>query len=180
MKSTILGFYSGNEKHIVSGLTIDQILKLDDNSFEKLKAINHLLFPLRKTSRQIGGPAITYDEIAQFKTNNELRKKYLEVFNHSVKFFGFDWTSDGDSLKLIQFPGIDKKKQAWLNPYSYHYSRISRILQSLMLLGFENIAKIFYYALIVVSDEHPKVVDQKTLTYWRLSITDEDYWTTTT
>ena len=56
-----------------------------------------------------------------------------------------------------------------------------RVLKKyLTLLGFENIAKIFYDVLIRVSDENPKVVDQRTLTYWRLSITDEDYWTTTT
>lgn len=170
---TILDFYNKKSKDISSWLDIDQILNLNDLEFGQLSSANHLLFPLRKTSRRFGGPGITDQEIHQFKTNLSLRKKYFNVVLRTLKYFGFNIDSSGN---INMFDNFSEVKSRWVKKYSVEYSRISRILQSMMLLGFDKIAYNFYNILLEVDSVFPGEIDNRTKKYWELSVYDKGYW----
>jgi hypothetical protein len=70
----------------------------------------------------------------------------------------------------------DERRASWITRDNHNYRRISRILQSLVLLGFKDVADMFLDALLGIYEENRKTIGATTRDFWSSSVSDSRYW----
>jgi hypothetical protein len=176
MNSKIVDFYLGKFKHPGSGLTIEQMWRWDDNHLAGIHGYITWWFPTRRGSSAIDWEPITDEEIQEFKTNRELRKRVLISFYRMVRFYGLELDKTVMPPSLKRSLNYEERRKAWVTEDNYNFKRISRILQSLVLLGFRDAAEIFLKALLDIFYENRQVIGSTTYEFWTLSVSDPSYW----
>jgi hypothetical protein len=176
MRSKIVNFYLGKYRHPGSGLTIDEMWKWDDNHLAGMHGYTVWWFPTRKQATAVEWDPITDEEIQEFKTNQELRKRVLVSFYRMLRFYGLevDGTTKPPAIKKAE--NYEERRKVWVTEDNQNYRRISRILQSLVLLGFKEAAEIFLAALVEIYFQNQKTIELKTYEFWTLSVSDPKYW----
>lgn len=176
MKSKIVDFYLGNFKHPGSGLTIEQMWRWDDNHLAGIHGYITWWFPTRKSATAIDWEPINDEEILEFKRNPELRKRVLISFYRMLRFYGLELDKSVKPPSLKRSPNYEERKRCWVTEKNHNFKRISRILQSLVLLGFRDAAEIFLKALLDVFYENRQVIGSTTYDFWTLSVSDPGQW----
>jgi hypothetical protein len=176
MKSKMIGFYQGKYRHPGTNKTIDEMWKWDDNHLEGIHGYLTWWFPTKKQAVSAEWDPITDEEIKQFKDDPELRKRYLKSFYRILAFYGFEINIASNPLKLKRADNYEERKAIWVTPENHNYRRISRILQSLVLLGFTDAANMLLQALMDTYFENKKVIGATTYDFWTLSVSDRQYW----
>jgi Opioid growth factor receptor (OGFr) conserved region len=176
MRSKIIDFYLGKYRHPGSGLTIDEMWKWDDNHLSGMHGYITWWFPTRKEAAAIDWDPITDEEIKEFKTNPELRKRVLTSFYRIIRFYGLEVDKLAKPPALRKAENYEDQKKVWITEENHNFKRISRILQSLVLLGFMEAAEIFLAALVEIYFQNRKIIGLKTYEIWTLSVSDPRYW----
>ena len=176
MQSKIVDFYLGKFKHPGSGLTIDQMWRWDDNHLAGIHGYITWWFPTRKGATAIDWDPITDEEIHEFRTNQELRKRVLISFYRMLRFYGLELDRSVRRPSIRRMPNFEDRKRIWVTEDNHNLKRISRILQSLVLLGFREAAELFLKALLEIYYENKKVIGPITYEYWTLSVSDPKQW----
>ncbi|XP_051773558.1 opioid growth factor receptor-like protein 1 isoform X1 [Ctenopharyngodon idella] len=122
----------------MSGIYIEEILTKWRGDYEKLEH-NHTyiqwLFPLREQGLNFYAQELTQDEIKEFQSTREAKRRFLLAYTIMLDFFG---------IKLLDKNGNVARAPNWqdrfqhLNESQHNYLRITRILKSLGELGFES------------------------------------------
>jgi hypothetical protein len=172
----IVEFYRGRYSHPGSGLTIQQAWQWNEADLALHRGYVHWLFPLRKPSNTYGGPTITEEGIREFRHDPDLRRGILKSLALMLGHYGFRLGLAGGKPAISPAPDFAERTRAWLTPENPELRSMSRILQSLMLLGFEELARLFLDQLLAVNGAHPGVVSDRTFRLWHLSVADESYW----
>lgn len=133
-----LRFYLNKIPLVPDGIYIEEILTKWRGDYEKLEH-NHTyiqwLFPLREQGLNFYAQELTQDEIKEFQSTREAKRRFLLAYTIMLDFFG---------LKLLDKNGNVARASNWqdrfqhLNESQHNYLRITRILKSLGELGFEN------------------------------------------
>jgi hypothetical protein len=161
MKSTILGFYNLKCNHAGTGLSLQQIVDLDDGKLAQVHGHMHWLFPLRKPSNSYGGPTLTDEEIKVFRTNKDLRIRYLQVLIRILHYLGFEMVKRDGVMRIDLSESFDTRRKVWLYENSLELHSITRMLQSLMLFGFSELANQFLEALTSMYEENKKLIGER-------------------
>ncbi|MGA2785660.1 MAG: opioid growth factor receptor-related protein [Candidatus Bathyarchaeia archaeon] len=141
----IVKFYLGERVH-PSRYTIDDVWRFSYEQLEKTHDYIQWIFPLTIPSSHVQDiPILNKEEVHEFRTNEILRPKVLNSFRLMLNFYGFEMTGD----TIIPSPEF-KNQSGWLYPKNHNYLRISRILESLLLLGFRDESETFLSALISI------------------------------
>jgi hypothetical protein len=158
----LIDFYLGKDVH-PDGLTIEQVWGWNDQQLEFQHTYIQWLFPSEFPSQAVpGSPVITSEEVHQFKTDPELRRRFEQSFSVMLGFYGFYI----DNGKVVRMDHFAHKIRNWLTPSNHNFLRITRILKCLMLFSYSKKARAFYDALLQVYHEHPLVIGEQTLSYW--------------
>ncbi|XP_059373438.1 opioid growth factor receptor-like protein 1 [Carassius carassius] len=133
-----LRFYLNKIPLVPDGIYIEEILTKWRGDYEKLEH-NHTyiqwLFPLREQGLNFYAQELTQDEIKEFQSTREARRRFLLAYTIMLDFFG---------IKLLDKSGNVARAPKWqdrfqhLNESQHNYLRITRILKSLGELGFES------------------------------------------
>ncbi|MBN3304801.1 opioid growth factor receptor-like protein 1 [Amia ocellicauda] len=133
-----LRFYLNKIPLVPDGIYVEEILNKWKGDYEKLEH-NHTyiqwLFPLREQGLNFYAQELTQDEIKEFQTTREAKRRFLLAYTVMLDFFG---------MKLLDKNGNVGRAANWqdrfqhLNESQHNYLRITRILKSLGELGFES------------------------------------------
>jgi len=149
------------------GRTLSDILASDDAYLHHNDDYLHLLFPTMK-----GASVLDREVILAIRSRPALRVYVRKAFVRMIGLYGYECLRDSaGKLTLQRLPGYPEKQHPardWLSKSSKHHHRISRILFSLRLLGFEKEARAFHAALC--RKEIVAVVDQVHFRNWALCI----------
>jgi hypothetical protein len=169
--SDLVAFYSGEVVH-PDGYTLDGILAEDDYWLEEKHNYIQWLFPLNKPSIAVpDSPVIGGQEVAQFRASSEIRIKLMLSFERMLKFYGFRLSFDPDNHpKVVKVPNFCARKSNWLTLQNHNLLRISRILESMTLLGFPEMALAFFATLKDIFQDNPLDIGETTLNYWEQAV----------
>jgi len=164
-------FYKGAVVH-PDGYTIGSILAADDYFLAVKHNFIQWLFPLKKASEAVpGSPILSSSEIQLFRKEPELRRGMMRSFHRMLQFYGFKITVDNKGQPGIQrAENFDERRKDWLTPHNHNYKRISRMLESLSLLGLADAATMFFSALEEVYREYSSEIEWTTLSYWKEAV----------
>jgi hypothetical protein len=176
MSSKIIDFYLGKFRHPGSGQTIEEMWKWDDNRMAGMHGYITWWFPTRKDTGAFDWDPITDEEVQQFKTKQELRKRVLTSFYRVLRFYGLEVDKSAKQPALRRMENYEERKKVWVTEGNHNHKRISRILQSLVLLGFKDAAEIFLAALIEIYYQNKETIGIKAYEFWTLSVSDPKYW----
>jgi len=157
----IVKFYRGELVH-PSGYTILDVWGFTPAKLEKVHDYIQWIFPLRKPSEHVYDiPVLNPSEIDAFRTDGELRQRVQRSFRMMVEFYGFI-LQDDVIVKGERF----REKSRWIYPKDHNMARISRILESLVLLDFQPQARAMYQAM---KDIYPKYRWEigESMSYWQ-------------
>jgi hypothetical protein len=176
MKSKIISFYLGKYRPPSVNKTIDEMWRWDNAYLEGIHGYLTWWFPTRKRAMSTDWDPITDEEIQQFKTDPDLRKRVLKSFYRMIWFYGLEIDSTSKPIRIRKAGNFNERKGTWITADSHNFRRISRILQSLMLLGFKDTANMFLEALMEIYLENKQIIGVKAYEYWTLSVSDDKFW----
>ncbi|CAG6018035.1 unnamed protein product [Menidia menidia] len=132
-----LRFYLNKIPLVPDGVYIEEILSKWRGDYDKLEH-NHTyiqwLFPLREQGLNFYAHELTQDEIKEFQSTREAKRRFLAAYSLMLDFYG---------VKLLDKSGNVSRAPNWqerfqhLNESHHNYLRITRILKSLGELGYE-------------------------------------------
>ncbi|XP_077351903.1 opioid growth factor receptor-like protein 1 isoform X1 [Festucalex cinctus] len=132
-----LRFYLNKIPLVPDGIYIEEILTRWRGDYDKLEH-NHTyiqwLFPLREQGLNFYAHELTQDEIKEFQSTREAKRRFLAAYSLMLDFYG---------IKLLDKSGNVTRSSNWqerfhhLNESQHNYLRITRILKSLGELGYE-------------------------------------------
>ncbi|XP_037126974.1 opioid growth factor receptor-like protein 1 [Syngnathus acus] len=132
-----LRFYLNKIPLVPDGIYIEEILTRWRGDYDKLEH-NHTyiqwLFPLREQGLNFYAHELTQDEIKEFQSTREAKRRFLAAYSLMLDFYG---------IKLLDKSGNVARSSNWqerfrhLNESQHNYLRITRILKSLGELGYE-------------------------------------------
>lgn len=158
--SPIIEFYAGTGT-ATNNRTLATIQGWDHRELDVVHDFVQWMFPLTERSEVIiNAPVLTHEDIGIFNTDKALQGNLLKSFRVMLDFYGFEL---GESITLA--PNFEERSNVWISQNNHNYYRISRILQSLMLLGLGHYAERFYVALSKVHAEHPDKMNEAYI-YW--------------
>ncbi|XP_068583247.1 opioid growth factor receptor-like protein 1 [Cebidichthys violaceus] len=132
-----LRFYLNKIPLVPDGIYVEEILTKWRGDYDKLEH-NHTyiqwLFPLREQGLNFYAHELTQDEIKEFQSTREAKRRFLAAYSLMLDFYG---------VKLLDKSGNVARAPNWqerfqhLNESQHNYLRITRILKSLGELGYE-------------------------------------------
>ncbi|XP_019944049.1 opioid growth factor receptor-like protein 1 [Paralichthys olivaceus] len=132
-----LRFYLNKIPLVPDGIYIEEILSKWRGDYDKLEH-NHTyiqwLFPLREQGLNFYAHELNQDEIKEFQSTREAKRRFLAAYSLMLDFYG---------IKLLDKSGNVARAPNWqerfqhLNECQHNYLRITRILKSLGELGYE-------------------------------------------
>jgi hypothetical protein len=157
----IIRFYRGELVH-PSKYTIQDVWDFSPAKLEKQHDYIQWIFPLRKPSAHVYDiPILNPSEIEVFHTDAELRQRVMRSFRMMIGFYGFMQEDD----HVIQGAHFGDRS-GWIYPKNHNLARISRMLESLLLLDFKPEAKALFQALVEIYPEYKWDIGES-LSYWK-------------
>lgn len=172
-ESPLVAFYRGDGLDHRSR-SLSDIHEFDFYELEFNHDYIQWLFPLREPSgANASAPLLSNDDIDRFLSDGLLRKRLLQSFELSLRFFGLEFggASDASPPSVRKAPNFDERHQIWLQAGNHNFLRISRILRSLTLLGCSRYATAFLECLEGIYAENPQTIGNTTMGYWRRAVT---------
>ena len=141
--SQLLDFYRGTGRDS-ERRNLSEIWAWDDPQFEYCHDFIQWLFPLDEPSAvNADAPLVTAEDQAAFRSERELQAAMRRSFVRFISFVGLKQTDDG---RIIRGPNFDQRQVVW-RYQNHNWLRITRVIKSLRLLGFENEARAFWVCL---------------------------------
>jgi hypothetical protein len=164
----VVEFYNEKDVH-PDGYSWETILGWDDTNLEVKHNYIQWLFPLKKASAQVpNSPILGEKEVALFRNDPELKRRLLRSFERMLRFYGFKLAIGREKqAQIVRSADIDDRKKEWMTLGNHNYRRISRILESLRLLGLEDLSRLFYLAVRSLYKEDSSQIGWTTYSYWK-------------
>jgi hypothetical protein len=161
----LIPFYRGleaNNNHV----TLDQILSWDDGQLESVHHFIQWLFPLETSSGpNPTAPVLDSATMQVFSNDGLLKNQVLRSFRRMLTFYGLQ--IDEATLVITRASNFNARAAIWLTPANHNFLRITRIIQSLGLLGLPDHGRSFFIIMQdIARNEGSGMVDNVTLGYW--------------
>lgn len=160
--SAILAFYHGTAEG-PAGRRIQDVWAYGARDLERRHDFIQWLFPLREGSRyNPDAPMLSPADEAAFRDDPALRQRLLHSLDLMLAFYGL--RRDGECVVPADPDSIGQA--AWLRPCDHNHLRLSRIVQSLALLGCRPEAEAVKACLLALTAEHPGGFAPETVAIW--------------
>ena len=162
----LIPFYRGSEANIAR-VTLNQILSWNDARLENVHNYIQWLFP-QSTPSQYNPDAPLLDDatIQAFHNDPALQNNLLASFRRMLAFYGLQM--DEGTRVITRAPNFNQRSSVWLTPGNHNFWRITRIIDSMKLLGFPGCSRAFLTILQdIVRIEGVGIVSDETLGHWR-------------
>jgi hypothetical protein len=166
MKQAPLLLFYRNEGPDREGRKFEEIISWNDRQIENIHNFIQWLFPLPERSAfSPHAPLITTQDIEKFKSDKEIRTNIIRAFNRMLAFYGLEFIESSRMVKKSS--SFEKKSIRWITPGNHNFLRITRMLRSLSLLGFEDLSKAFFVCLEEIYRSRTDVIGNDTFAYWK-------------
>lgn len=126
------------------------------------------MFPTKHKSKY--SPKVPYIiNEKRFIENKKIKEGIMTSFNVFLKFLGLAFINNNSEIGKAPDNSFMTRSVLWLNWSNHNYKRITRILECLMLFGYEKEAHMFYDCLYDLY-KGGYAIDRKSLLYWRKAI----------
>jgi hypothetical protein len=163
----LVQFYR-NEIRNDEGYTIEEVMKWGRFQWEASHLSIQWIFPTVKPSQfNPGAPTLDEETIEVFKTDPDIRIKFHEVLIGWLGVYGVNFQPTGPtSPPLLEWQEAteDRDPKEWLEEFNHNHLRITRILECLRHLGFDNYAVALFHKLTEVQ------ITQNTYQFWRKAV----------
>ena len=163
--SALVRFYAGAALD-ACGRALAEIWTWDDARLEHVHDYIQWLFPLVEPSRfNDDAPLLARADIDAFAARASLRDNLRRSLQRMLAFYGF---ALAPGPHVARAPGFAARAENWLTPFNHNFLRLTRILQSLCLLGLEAEARALLAALEeVYRDGGAAAIGERSLAFWR-------------
>jgi hypothetical protein len=169
--SKIVDFYvgSGTDHKLRSW---EEIVSQSDDWLEFEHDFIQWLFPLKETSEfSKSAPILTDEDISVLKTELLFRGRMITSLFVMMSFFGLEPKIINNELKFEKDKFyFEERSKVWLSPNNHNYMRITRILKSLCLFGFNKYAETFMQYLLDLKKEFDSDISMTNIEYWMEAI----------
>lgn len=161
--SRLVDFYRGDATDS-EGRWLSEILGWDDEELEVVHDYIQWLFPLEEPSRfNPDAPLLTATDKAEFQRDPVIRVNFMKSYSRFLSFLGL---SRHDSGAISEGPNFSRRTDdVWRSP-NHNWLRITRVLTSLCLAGFEAEARQLYARLEALYSSRRFPVTAETFAYW--------------
>ncbi len=150
------------------GRTLTDIWAYSDDELEEIHDFIQWLFPLRDASRfNPEAPLLTDADIAEVRADPNARANLRRSFEVFLAFLGLR-LENGRVERAADFA---RKDEVWRYP-NHNWLRISRVLQSLRLLGLEEESRAFFAFLKAMRESGASGITAETFGYWEQAAED--------
>ncbi|HSZ56035.1 MAG TPA: opioid growth factor receptor-related protein [Tepidisphaeraceae bacterium] len=147
--SQLLDFYRLQARDS-EGRTLEQIWAWSEDELEHCHDFIQWMFPLDEPSAfNSDAPLVTEEEQAAFRSEPQLQAAMRRSFSAFLEFLGLTVSPDG---QVVRGENFDRRLSLWKYP-NHNWLRITRVLKSLRVLGFEKEAGALWHCL---KDLHEK------------------------
>ena len=166
----LIRFYLGQAPDH-AGRWFEDILRWDNHRLEVTHDYIQWLFPL-PTRSAFAGNAPLLDEayLQQFRTSPLLQRNVLRALDRLLKFYGIALRGSGEDVDCQEAPDFEARRRLWLTPEHHHYARLTRILRSLVLLGFAEHAEALVDFLYLLHRRYPAFITANAWNRWRETV----------
>lgn len=162
--SRILDFYRGTGPD-GAGRRIDAVWAFDFEALDRHHDFIQWIFPLDQPSRfNPSAPLLSEKDKTAFKASGDLQAAVLRSLDLMLDFYGFERTANGIR------PGADfvARSRHWATPGNHNHLRLSRIVQSLALLGRVEESRMLRHACLDAARAlGPDRISARTVEVWR-------------
>jgi len=149
---------------ICTNLTVNDLL------MERYHDYIQAWFPTKRQSDAHLSITLSDYDIQTIRANPGLQKTILGHFAMMMKFYGFSLTVNNYQWNPVDHGVIvgilPNAERPWLVPKDHNYLRITRMLDSLTLLGLNNYPQAFKTALDQLDNQHPRIISEETKRFW--------------
>jgi hypothetical protein len=137
-----------------AGRTLSQVMSKDDSWHERTHDHIQWMLPTRRRSQhEPGAPVLTDADVQTFRARRDLRETYSFAVDRFKKF-----------LRL------DQMCPPWVRPRDHNHKRITRLLESLRDLGFEERAARVLEQVLRIDVMNKGVIDRESVDYWKKAL----------
>jgi hypothetical protein len=163
----LIEFYNGTSTDNC-GRTINDIHNFNHEQLENTHDYIQWLFPLLEQSAyNKDAPILTDKDVLEFVNNNNIKGNLLVSFYIILGFYGFEINKDLVIKKSYTF---NERSKVWLTPFNHNFLRITRILNSLTILGAGPQAISFFECLLEVYKDYKDIISKNTIQFWAAAI----------
>lgn len=168
--SPLLRFYLGQASDH-AGRWFDAILRWDNPRLEATHDYIQWLFPLpTRSAFDDHAPLLSATDLEQFRTSPVLQRNVLRALDRLLKFYGIALRGSDEDVDCQEAPDFEARRRLWLTPENHHYARLTRILRSLVLLGFPEHAEALVDFLYLLHRRYPAFITANTWNRWRETV----------
>jgi hypothetical protein len=155
------------------GRFLEEIQGWSDLQLERTHDYIQWLFPLTKRSAfNPSAPILDAKAISEFRSRPKLRANFRASLVRMLAFYGLELVGDRP-LRVVPSASFSEQAENWLTPSNHNHLRITRILESLMLLGLEEEAAACFCCLKgLYGKESARVeprISEETFHFWQLA-----------
>ncbi|GAK84201.1 hypothetical protein JCM19238_1767 [Vibrio ponticus] len=163
--SQIAAFMLGQQKDSL-GRSIHDLQSYNYFWLEHDHKFIQVLFPIdqgHKFNRH--APIVTAVDSEEFSCSKSAREAHLTSLDMMLDYYGFERTG----LEVRVRDELTLARHEWPKPKNHNQLRITRILRSLYLLGNQEVALSFYYAIVGASKQFD-TIDDGVLEHWSRAV----------
>jgi hypothetical protein len=167
MKQSALVLFYKNRAPDNKGRMLEDILQWDDKKLESTHNFIQWLFPLPEQSgANPSAPRLSLDDnIECFRSDERIRENIPRSLERMLTFYGLELDQSSQIVKRSS--KFNKRSSSWLTPWNHNFLRITRILRSLTLTGFEELSAAFFACLEEIYRSHAAEIGSTSFQYWR-------------
>lgn len=163
----LVPFYRGQQPD-VQGRRIEQMWSWNLDQLEACHDYIQWLFPnSQKSAFNPNAPVVDPVVVEVFQSDPQLQKNLRRSLLVMLQFYGLQRqeTSNGE-IWIEPSEQYSVRKQIWLWPGNHNYRRITRILQSLSMLGLPEESRALYKRLQKIYQEEGDRIGSRTFQHW--------------
>lgn len=151
----IVAFYRGTER-TSAGACYSEIIGWDFAKLERIHDYIQWIFPLYTASSfEPNAPRLDAEAVQVFRNEAKLRENLIGSLRVMLNFYGLECDDDDpEDVAVYSGGNFNARRSGWISAGNHNYPRITRILQSLQILGCVNYAVAFHECLHQLAREY--------------------------
>jgi len=169
MTDLVVEFYGGGRDD--RGRTLEQLWTWTDDRLEAVHDYIQWMFPtIQPSGVNPFAPLVTADSIRAFEERPELRDRLRRSLDRMLSFYGLRRLDTTGQARIEMDPQrFASRARTWLHPGNHNHLRLTRIMQSLEVLGLRPDAAALQRCLLedVAAGPGRDRISSTTLAFWR-------------
>ncbi len=170
MNTQLIDFYRGTGSD-AAGRSIDQVWAFDHHQLEKVHDYIQWLFPLSTASKyNPNAPLLDAETAKVFCEDAELKAGLLKSLSLMLDFYGLKLSAGGQP-QIVKAANYGARKNNWQDAppgfLNHNLLRLTRMLESLNVLGCPEYSTALFICLQTVQGEEPFKIPSQTLKFWQ-------------